>query len=166
MEGDETAGWKPGTPTPLISTEANEANPQFSPDGKWLAYVSNVTGPFEVWVRPYPGPGGPWQISSGGGQAPAWSKAKQELFYTLNQQIMVASYRIEGGAFQRDPPRLWSKARFLLRGPQRSFDVHRDGERIALAVAPDVQQTVKRDKLNLVFNFFDELRRLAPVAGK
>jgi serine/threonine-protein kinase len=167
MEGDETSGWKPGAPTPLINTEANENNPQFSPDGKWLAYVSNVTGPLEVWVRPYPGPGGPWQISSGGGLAPIWSKAKPELFYgTLNQQIMVASYRINGGAFQHDPPRLWSKTRYLLRGPQRSFDLHPDGNRMALAVAPDVQESVKRDKLILVFNFFDELRRLAPVPGK
>jgi len=167
MEGDEATGWKPGTPTALIDTEATENNPQFSPDGKWLAYVSNATGPFEVWVRPFPGPGGPWQISSGGGLGPVWSKAKQELLYsTLNQGIMVASYRVEGGAFQRDPPRPWSKTRFLLRGPNRSFDLHPDGNRIVLAAAPEAQESVKHDELIFVFNFFDELRRLAPVPGK
>ena len=167
MEGDETSGWKPGTPTALIDTEANENNPQFSPDGKWLAYVSNASGPFEVWVRPYPGSGGPWQISVGGGLAPVWSKAKQELFYgTVGGEIMVASYRIESGAFQRDPPHPWSKSKFVLRGPQRSFDVHPDGNRLVLAVASETQESVKRDKLILVFNFFDELRRLAPVAGR
>jgi len=168
MDGDEVSGWKPGTPTPLIDTEVTENNPQFSPDGKWLAYVSNATGSFEVWVRPFPGPGGPWQVSSGGGGAPVWSKTKQELFFTTltEQQIMVASYRIEGGAFQRDPPRQWSKARYLLRGPQRSFDLHPDGNRVIMAVAPDAQDSGKRDKLILVFNFFDELRRLAPVPGK
>jgi len=166
MEGDETSGWKPSTPTALINSQANENNPQFSPDGKWLAYVSNVSGPFEVYVRPFPGPGGPWQISSGGGIAPVWSKAKQELLYsTVNQEIMVASYRVEGGAFQRDPPHLWSKTRFARRGNQRSLDVHPDGSRLVLAAAPETQD-VKRDKVLLVFNFFDELRRLAPVPGR
>ena len=165
MEGDETTGWKPGTPTPLLNSAANENNPQFSPDGKWLAYVSNATGVFEVYVRPFPGAGGPWQISSGGGQAPVWSRTKQELFFSplTAQRIFVASYRVEGDSFQRDPPRVWSKSRYLLRGPRRSFDLHPDGNRLALAVAPEVTEAVKRDELVFVFNFFDELRRLAPV---
>jgi Tol biopolymer transport system component len=167
MEGDEKSGWKPGTPTALIATEANENNPQFSPDGKWLAYISNASGPFEVYVRPFPGAGGPWQISTGGGQAPEWSKSKPELLYsTINQEIMVAPYRVEGGGFQRDRPRPWPKARYVLRGPQRSFDLHPDGNRLVLALAPENQGAVKRDKLILVFNFFDELRRLVPVSGK
>ena len=165
MEGDEPSGWKPGTPTVLVNTEANENNPQFSPDGKWLAYISNATGVFEVYVRPFPGAGGPWQISSGPvGSAPVWSRARQEIFYgTIDQQIMVASYRVEGDSFQRDPPRLWSKSRWLLRGARRSFDLHPDGNRIVLAVAPEVNESVKRDELVFVFNFFDELRRLVPV---
>ena len=77
---------------------------------------------------------------------------------------MVASYRIEGGAFQRDPPRLWSKSRYLLSGGGgRSFDLHPDGNRFVMAVAPEVQDSIKRDELVFVFNFFDELRRLVPV---
>jgi hypothetical protein len=118
-----------------------------------------------VYVRPFPGAGGPWQISSGGvGSAPVWSHAKQEIFYgTIAQQIMVASYRVEGDSFQRDPPRLWFKSRVLLRGARRSFDLHPDGNRFALAVAPEVSESVKRDELVFVFNFFDELRRLVPV---
>jgi len=164
MEGDETSGWKAGEPTVLVNTGASETTPQFSPDGKWLAYVSNASGPFEVYVRPFPGAGGPWQISSGGGTAPVWSRARQELFYgTLDQQLMVASYRVENGSFQRDPPRLWSKTRYLVRGPRRSYDLHPDGNRFALAVAPEATEFVKRDKLVFVFNFFDELRRLIPV---
>jgi WD40-like Beta Propeller Repeat len=166
MEGDETSGWKPGTPTVLVNTEASENGPQFSPDGKWLAYVSNATGVFEVFVRPFPGPGGPWQISSGGGGTPVWSHGTRELFYSTfaDLQIMVASYRVEGDSFRRDPPRLWSKSRFLLRGARRSFDLHPDGNRFVMAVAPEVQESVKRDKVVFVFNFFDELRRLVPVA--
>ncbi len=165
MEGDETSGWKPGTPTALVKTDANEGNPSFSPDGKWLAYLSNATGVQEIFVRPVQGAGGPWQISSGGGAPPiVWSRTKQEIFYSVfPNQIMVASYRIEGDSFQRDPPRLWSKTRFLLRGARFSFDLHPDGDRFAMAVAPDVDTSVKHDKLVFVFNFFDELRRLAPI---
>jgi len=165
MDGDETSGWKPGTPTVLLNSEANESNPQFSPDGKWLAYVSNATGVLEVWVRPFPGAGGPWQISSGGGNSPIWSQARQELFFSslVPQQIMVASYRVEGESFQRDPPRVWSKGRYLLRGARRSYDLHPDGNRFALAVAADDSESVRRDELVFVFNFFDELRRLVPV---
>jgi Tol biopolymer transport system component len=163
MEGDETSGWKPGTPTVLVNTEANEFNPQFSPDGTFLAYNSNETGTGEVWVRPFSGAGGPWQISSGGGAGAVWSRTRQEIFYTTpTQQIMVASYRVQGGAFQRDPPRLWSKHRYLLRGGRISFDLHPDGNRFALAVAPEAIESVKRDELVFVFNLFDELRRLAP----
>jgi len=93
-----------------------------------------------------------------------------EVLASLNhahiEQIMVVSYRVEGSAFQRDPPREWSKTRYLLRGPQRSFDLHPDGNRMVMAVATTTQDSVKRDKLILVFNFFDELRRLVPVPGK
>jgi serine/threonine-protein kinase len=58
IEGDELTGWKPGTPTSFLSTAALEREPMFSPDGKWLAYQSNELGQFEVYVRPFPGPGG------------------------------------------------------------------------------------------------------------
>jgi hypothetical protein len=95
--------------------------------------------------------------------APLWSKTKQELFYALGQQIMVADYRVVGDAFQRDTPRSWSRPRFLLRGARTSYDLHPDGNRFALAVAPEVSESAKRDELVFVFNFFDELRRLVPV---
>ena len=88
----------------------------------------------------------------------------RDLLHHAQQQIMVASYRVQGGAFQRDPPRLWSKHRYLLRGGRISFDLHPDGNRFALAVAPEAIESVKRDELVFVFNLFDELRRLVPVA--
>jgi eukaryotic-like serine/threonine-protein kinase len=88
-------------------------------------------------------------------------------FYTTpTQQIMVAAYRVNGGAFQRDPPRLWSKSRYLLRGGRRSFDVHPDGNRLVMAVAPEGRDSVKRETLVFVFNFLDELRRKVPVSRK
>jgi serine/threonine-protein kinase len=169
MEGDEKSGWKPGTPKVFVNTIANEGYPMFSPDGRWLAYTSNETRTTEVYVRAYPGPGGPWQVSSGGGRSPAWSRTKPELFFTTGDgQIMVASYRAEGDAFQRDQPRLWSEKRFLQRpgSDDRTLDLHPDGTRFAVAADTESQVAAKQDKIVFVFNFFDELRRRVPVSKK
>ena len=167
MEGDEASGWKPGTPTVLLNTPANEREPMFSPDGHWLAYMSSETGIPEVFVRPFPESGGPWQISSGGGAFPVWSRTKPELFYsTLTEQIMVVSYHAEGTSFKKDQPRLWSETRLLRRPRRRGFDLHPDGTRFAAAIAPQTVTAVKQDKVVFVFNFFDELRRLAPVSAR
>jgi hypothetical protein len=116
-----------------------------------------------VYVRPFPGPGGKWLISSGGGQYPTWSRTRPELFFSNNtQQIMVAPYRVQGDSFQPERPRLWSESRYLARR-NRSFDLHPDGDRFALAAAPADPEVIRRDKLVFVFNFFDELRRIAPT---
>ena len=64
----------------------------FSPDGRWLAYMSHPSGDIEVHVRPFPGPGGNWQISTGGGGLPTWSPTRRELFYGMNGHIMVAGF--------------------------------------------------------------------------
>ena len=75
---------------------------------------------------------------------------------------MVASYTVDGDAFRPDRPRLWSDKRFGFE-PQRTFDLHPDGDRFALPPVPEGQVEGKQDKVVFLFNFFDELRRLAPV---
>jgi serine/threonine-protein kinase len=163
MEGDEASGWKPGKPTVFLSSSFSEFEPMFSPDGRWLAYHSNESGRNEVYVRPFPGPGGKWQISTDGGVYATWSHVRPELFFGgANQQIMVASYRVEGDSFRADKPRAWSQGRYVIRPRFRSFDMHPDGNRFAMAV-PETQMGQKRDKVVFIFNFFDELRRLAPA---
>ena len=74
LEGDRR-------PHPFLQTPFNEQYPDLSPDGRWLAYVSNQSGRVEVYVQPYPGPGARQQISVDGGTAPAWSRDGRELFY-------------------------------------------------------------------------------------
>ena len=165
MEGDEASGWKPGTPTVFLGTpESAEFEPMFSPDGRWIAYHSSESGRFEVYVRPFPGPGGQWRVSTDGGQFAIWSRARPEIVYqNRDNRLMGASYTVEGDTFKVDKPRLWSERRLMPRLGLRSFTLHPDGERVVLAVAPDADSVVKRDKLVFIFNFFDELRRIAPV---
>jgi Tol biopolymer transport system component len=167
IEGDETSGWKPGKPTVFLSSPFIKSEPIFSPDGRWLAYFSNESGRNEVYVRPFPGPGGKWQISTGGGTFPTWSRTKHELLFGIVDQIMVASYSADGDSFRADKPRRWSETGYLFRPRGKSWDLHPDGERLAAqASAPDNQTEDRQDKVVFVFNFFDELRRLAPVTKR
>ena len=70
----------------------NEVNPSFSPDGRWLAYASNESATMEVFVRPFPGPGGRGQLSTGVGGWPLWSRNGRELlFQTLDRHVMAVS---------------------------------------------------------------------------
>ena len=162
MAGDEASGWKPGRPTAFLKTPSTEHEPTFSPDGHWLAYSSNETGRQEVYVRPFPGPGGQWQISTGGGAGPTWSRAKPELFYgTPNGQIMVVPFAGDGDSFLPEKPQLWSTGRFEWRGPNRAFDLHPDGERFALAAPAQASPGAKTDHVTFIFNFFDDLRSIA-----
>jgi serine/threonine-protein kinase len=163
MEGDEISGWKPGKPYVFLKTPAAEALPYFSPDGRWLAYQSNESGRMEVYVRPFPLREGKWLVSSGGGQGPTWSRAKRELLYvTPDNLIRVVPYTVQADSFRSDPPRPWT-ARQILPLRFRSIDLHPDGERVAAALATEGQANHRRDKVVFIFNFFDELRRLAPT---
>ena len=160
MEGDETSGWKPGKPTVFLSTPFAEAYPVFSPDGRWLAYTSNDSGRNEVYVRPFPGPGGKWQVSADGGVLPRWSRARNELLFEApGNRVMVTSYRVQGDAFVPDKPRVWSPRPFEGRPEGWDFDLHPDGERAVVAPVPEAVTTVKQDKVVFVFDFLDDVRR-------
>ena len=164
IEGDEATGWKPGKPTVFLQTPQNEGSGMFSPDGHWVAYISNETQRNEIYVRPYPGPGGKWQISTSGGDDPTWAPQAHELFFasTADSKIYVAPFSVSGNSFQADKPRLWSDAKFVgrPRTPSRDLAVHPDGKRFALASADNGGEE-KVTQLVMVFNFFDELRRVA-----
>jgi serine/threonine-protein kinase len=136
-----------------------------SPDGRWLAYVSDETGTFEVYVRPFRRPGGRTKVSAGGGRNPVWSPTSAEILFgvfTPNQsQIMVTSYSTEGESFLVDKPRVWAGGRFQSRGPNRMFDIFPDGTRLAMAPVIQPEDSSRRDHVTFIFNFFEELRRAA-----
>ena len=163
MEGDAVQGWRPGKPTVFLSTPASEQTPMFSPDGRWIAYVSNEAGSnFEVYVRRFPGPGGPWRVSMEGGAFPRWSATALELLFLSQGKVMVAPYTVVGDSFRADKPQVWSPTGYISLYSASQYDLHPDGKRLAILAAPD-QGSVVQDKVVFVFNFFDYLRKLAPV---
>ncbi len=170
MEGDEKSGWKPGAPKLFLKTPFNEGNPSFSPDGRWLAYQSNESGKFEVWVKPFPSGEGKWMVSNGGGTHPRWSRNGKELLYLRpdDNRIMVVNYRAVNGSFQADKPALWSPGQLADRGGRPNYDVAPDGKRLAVLNVPEGQGSAvaKNDKFVLILNVFEELRRRAPAGKK
>jgi WD40-like Beta Propeller Repeat len=164
IDGNEQSGWKPGTATAFLNTPFNESQPMFSPDGRWIAYMADETGRNEVYVRPFPGPGGKWQISIDGGEQPTWSRSKNELFYINdNNRLVVASYSAAAASFRAEKPRLLTDAYTQPSGGNRLYDVHPDGERLVVKFTTAPYTPTANDRIIFISNFFDELRRLAPV---
>jgi serine/threonine-protein kinase len=153
---------KPGKPEPFLRTQFDEQVPVFSPDGRWIAYRSNESGAYEIYVRPFPpGPGGKWQVSTGGGMYAFWSKNVPELFYeTTDNRIMVMAYTINGDSFVPGRPRLWSDRQVFYPGAS-NLDLAPNGKRFAVFAAPDYA-TQGSVRVTFLVNFFDELRRRLP----
>jgi len=165
IDGDEKAGWKPGAPTAFLKESFAESSAMFSPDGRWIAYISNEGGRNDIFVRPYPGPGGKFQISSGAADDPSWSRTAPELFFlsSADLRINVMPYRVEGNTFVAGKPVPLNDTRIAgrPRSPSRDLDVHPDGKRFVVA-GSEGDAAQRLDKVVFVFNFFDELRRIAP----
>jgi Tol biopolymer transport system component len=158
---------KPGNPELFARSQANELQPFFSPDGHWIAYTSDESGSNEVYIRPFPetAAGGKWQISSGGGQIPLWSRDGKNLFFeTLDNRVMVAGYTVKGDTFTATKPRMWSDKQLYAPTSDQNFDLFPDGARIA-AVLPPRSTDETKDAVHVTFllNFFDELRRRVHV---
>jgi eukaryotic-like serine/threonine-protein kinase len=155
--------------TPFLNSKASEMHPEFSPDGHWMAYVSDESGQPEVYVRPFPGPGGKWQISSDGGNAPLWSRNGKQLFYVGwdgdgEDQYWVADVRTSDSFSASKPRLLFKSADFLVGNPSRAFDISLDGKRFLMAKLSE-RKIHPVTELILVQNWLEELKRLAP-AGK
>jgi serine/threonine-protein kinase len=165
IAGNEKSGWMPREPKVFLNSTYEVTSPVFSPDGRWLAYASNESGNYEVYVRPFPGPGGKWQISTEGGGFPKWSRNGKELFYRAqDSKLMVAAYTASGDSFVAGKPQLWSPGQFVDLGPfYNSFALHPDGKRFAVLKAPGAGETATAHKVTFIFNFFDELRRKVPT---
>jgi Tol biopolymer transport system component len=164
----DAEGLRAGKPEPFLQTPFDERQGSFSPDGRWLAYPSNESGGYQVYVRAFPDKGGKWQISNSGGLNPLWSRNGHELFFrTEDNQIMVASYTVKGDSFVVDKPRVWSEKRLANVGITANYDLAPDGKRIA-ALMPVATAEDQKAQSHVIFleNFFDEVRRRTATQAK
>lgn len=172
LESDGT-GLKGGKPELFLQDSFDERSPTFSPDGRWLAYTSNESGTYQIYVRAFPDKEGKWQISSGGGSFPVWSHNGRELFFRSDDnRIMVAAYTVKGDSFVADKPRVWSEKPLAVAGFDiargiSNYDLAPDGKRVA-ALMPVETPEAQKAQNHVIFleNFFDELRRKVPLNGK
>ena len=156
---------------PEVFTKTLSADPSFSPDGRWLSYMSNESGASQVYVRAFPGapsgPGGKWQISNSGGLFPVFSRDGRELFFrTEDNRIMVADYTVKGDSFAAGKPRLWSEKQLANVGLNPNYDVAPDGKRIAALMPVDAPEQKAQNHVIFLQNFFDEVRRRTAAGGK
>ncbi len=140
---------------PFLQSEFDEVFPVFSPNGRWVAYASNESGLFEVYVQAFPGPGGQWQVSTSGGTMPAWRHDGKELFYLgLNHKLMSVAVKT-GEAFESDAPSPLFEVH-VRTDPSRPYDVFPDGQRF-LVVAPLENQSAP--PVTLIQNWTALLRK-------
>ncbi len=150
----------------LVATAADERGAALSPDGRWIAYVSDEQGGHEVFVRPFPDVnGGKWQVSSGGGSAPLWSHGGRELFYVAKGRMHVV--RIEPGpSFSASAPRVLFEVPADVRAGalfSGSFALSRDDQRFLMVRDNRWEDMAGTTTLVAVQGFFTELRaKLTP----
>ena len=123
-------------PYPFLQTQFNERRGSFSPDGRWVAYASDESGRYEVYVAPFPGPGGKWQVSTGGGNSPRWRHDGTELFYRApDDTLMVAAVNGKGESFGVGVVKSLFQARTA--GTGIPYDVSADGQHFLLNTFPE-----------------------------
>jgi serine/threonine-protein kinase len=153
MEGDHNL-------RPLLQEKYSEWEPKISPDGRWMAYVSEESGKSEVYVRPFPDVNkGKWQVSTSGGRDPLWSPDGRGLFYRNGDSVMAV-------AVQTEPTFNPGKTEALFQGKYTSYwDISHDGKRFLMLKEP--QSTASGGegprKINIVLNWFEELKQRVPV---
>jgi Tol biopolymer transport system component len=148
---------------PFLVTPFNEGGAMFSPDGHWLAYVSNESGRPEVYVQPFPGPGGKWQISTEGGTEPTWNRNGKELFYRSGNKMMALDVTTQPG-FSPGKPRMLFEGQYLAQDwPQVGtlYDVSPDGQRFLMVKT--TEQAFAATQINVVLNWFEELKQKVPT---
>ena len=125
----------------LLRTEFNERNGESSPDGNWLAYQSDASGEFEVYVRPFPDvDSGPWQVSTAGGVTPRWAPDGRELFYVAPGGRMMAVTVQTDATFTAGNPEVLFEGNYFFGGPPRNYDIAPNGQRF-LMIKPATDET-------------------------
>ncbi len=162
MEGDRKY-------RPLLNEKYSESQPRVSPDGRWIAYTSNESGRNEVYVRPFPGvEAGRSQVSTGGGDSPLWSPTGRELFYRSGDAVMAVAVKTEN-AFSLASPVVLFRGTYASiaasSGDLSPWDISPDGKRFLMIkqTGPSTSQRSGPRRVNIVLNWFEELKQRVPV---
>jgi serine/threonine-protein kinase len=141
----------------IVSTPANETSAVMSPDGRWLAYVSDASGANEIFVRDL-STGGRWQVSSAGGEEPRWSGNGRELYFRRDTQLLAVSVEA-GEQFRPGEPRVVVDGIYNLRsGSLMSYDVDPKRERFLMIRPANSSEISAITSLHVVLNWFTDLR--------
>jgi serine/threonine-protein kinase len=149
----------------IMEARTADGGPQLSPDGRWLAYASDESGSGrEVYVRAFPGPGGPWQASVGGGNEPQWNPRGGELFYRNGDRMMAVPVDTTAGFSAGKPHELFKGNYAPSHGGyvRANYDVSPDGRRFLMLQPADAGATPP-SQITVVLNWSEELKRLVPV---
>ncbi len=154
---------KAGPPQQFLTGNYDDQLPSFSPDGRWMAYQSNESGNYEVYVRPFPkpanGPGGKWQISNSGGRGAQWSD--HDLLYRSGSRFMAASYTTKGDTFVPGKPRVWiTNSGINQRG---QWTLAPDGKRVLILRPFESEPAKPEHEVVFLENFLDYLQQRAPA---
>ena len=154
LEGDRE-------PTLFLKTPFNVYASRLSPDGHWIAYASDESGRSEIYVQPFPGLGGKWQISTDGGRNTVWARNGRELFYRNGEKMMVVEVTTQPN-FSAGSPKALFEGQFLTAGDgNTAYDVAPDDQHFLMIQPVEPEQGV--GQINIVLNWFEELKKRVPV---
>jgi Tol biopolymer transport system component len=152
--------------TPLLQTKFDELNGIVSPDGRWLAYESNSSGSFEIYVQPFPNVGGGQrQVSTAGGRQPLWARSGKELFYVGgNGALLRVPVEASGATWNAGTPTKLLEGRYVTGGTLgRTYDVSPDGQRFLMIKASGTDAGAPPPAIIVVQHWDEELKRLVPT---
>lgn len=141
---------------PWLQTNFDERCGRLSPNGRWLAYQSNASGTYEIWLRSYPEPGTPVRVSPAGGRDPVWSRDGKELFYQVGRRMMAAAIVEHEATLRAAPPRVLFEGGLVPGTAEQpsSYDVSLDGRFVV--VEPTSRDT--QASLVLALNWLEEVK--------
>jgi Tol biopolymer transport system component len=155
------------TAKPFVGTPFDERGAIFSPNGRWVAYVSNKSGVNDIYARPFPGPGAEATISVGGGAEPVWGSSGRELFYRRESKLMAVRIEERGGSLVVSSPTLVFDDPYRpdtggAQGGVANYDIAPDGKRFVMVDEPQRMAATQIARIEVILNWLDELKRRVP----
>jgi serine/threonine-protein kinase len=158
IEGERKPAW-------VVRGSSDEGRPAMSPDGRWIAYQSNLSGRFEVYVEPFPVTGDRWQVSIAGGASPIWAPNGRELFYRNNRAVMSVPVTTAGRVFSSGNPRTLFEGSYVPEESDvsggRSYALAPDGRRFLMMKEQERPEgSSGATQIVVILNWVEELKQL------